>query len=167
MKNCIFIVVLFLMGCSRGVDHQLVSSSKKEVDSLLNLWHHHAAVSNLKGYMSLLDSNSTYIGTDATEIWSKSEFYSFCKPYFDKQTTWDFKTIKRNIKFNNDSTVAWFNELLDTKMGICRGSGTLLKTKNKWELQQYVLSATIPNENMNEVEKIKRLNDSIFKSVNH
>ena len=33
---------------------KLVSSSKKEVDSLLNLWHHHAAVSNLKGYMSLL-----------------------------------------------------------------------------------------------------------------
>ena len=50
---------------------------------------------------------------------------------------------------------AWFDELLDTQMKICRGSGILEKIKGTWKIKQYVLSMTIPNENVDEVVKIK------------
>jgi len=40
-------------------------------------------------------------------------------------------------------------------MKICRGSGVLEKIGGKWKIKQYVLSATIPNEVIDEVTKIK------------
>ena len=40
-------------------------------------------------------------------------------------------------------------------MKICRGSGVLVKKDGKWLIKQYVLSMTIPNENVDEVVKIK------------
>jgi hypothetical protein len=51
--------------------------------------------------------------------------------------------------------MAWFDELLNTQMKICRGSGVMIKIGNDWKIQQYVLSMTIPNENTNEIVKIK------------
>ena len=40
-------------------------------------------------------------------------------------------------------------------MKICRGSGVLEKINGKWKIKQYVLSMTIPNDNIDEVIKIK------------
>ena len=40
-------------------------------------------------------------------------------------------------------------------MKICRGSGVLVILKGKWKIKQYVLSMTIPNDNSDEVIKIK------------
>jgi len=50
--------------------------------------------------------------------------------------------------------LAWFDELLNTEMKICRGSGVLVKTGNEWKIKHYVLSITIPNANIKEVVKI-------------
>ena len=49
----------------------------------------------------------------------------------------------------------WFDELLNTQMKICRGSGVLLKVGNEWKIQHYVLSMTVPNEEVNAAIKIK------------
>jgi hypothetical protein len=51
--------------------------------------------------------------------------------------------------------MAWFDELLSTQMKICRGSGVLVKIGNDWKIKHYVLSMTVPNENVTEVVKIK------------
>ena len=40
-------------------------------------------------------------------------------------------------------------------MKICRGSGVLVKVKNSWKIKHYVLSMTVPNDNSDEVTKIK------------
>lgn len=40
-------------------------------------------------------------------------------------------------------------------MKICRGSGVLEKVGNQWKIKQYVLSATIPNDVIDNVTKIK------------
>ena len=63
--------------------------------------------------------------------------------------------MKRHIYFSEDKKMAWFDELLNTQMKICRGSGVLVKKDGKWLIKQYVLSMTIPNENVDEVVKIK------------
>ena len=56
---------------------------------------------------------------------------------------------------------AWFDELLETEMGICRGSGVLKLEENTWKIKHYVLSATIPNELMKQVIELKHQKDSL------
>ena len=92
------------------------------------------------------------------------EFKDFSKPYFDKGKAWSFTAIERNVYVYKDGEMAWFDELLDTHMGICRGSGVLKKIENNWKVEHYVLSLTIPNDNVQEVIKINKEKDSLFLS---
>ena len=162
MKYLIYLIPYILLNSCMVNDSEKRDS--ETINLLMNDWHKDAANANLEAYIGLMDENAIYIGTDATEIWGKSDFLLFCKPYFEKKTTWDFTTLKRNINFNDKINTAWFNEVLSTKMGICRGSGILLKKGDDWKLQQYVLSVAVPNQDMNEVIKVKQINDSIYLS---
>lgn len=128
---------------------------KKNVTKVLDDLNTYAAKTDYKNYFDLFATESTFIGTDATEVWNKKEFMEWAKPFFDKGSAWNFTSLKRNISFSADGKYAWFDEVLDTQMKICRGSGVLEKIGNQWKIKQYVLSATIPNEVIDEVTKIK------------
>lgn len=128
---------------------------KKNISKVLDDLNTFAATADYKNYFDLYAEESTFIGTDATEIWNKKEFMIWAKPYFDKGKAWNFTSLKRNITFSKDGTYAWFDEILDTQMKICRGSGVLEKIGGKWKIRQYVLSTTVPNEVIDEVVKIK------------
>ena len=80
---------------------------------------------------------------------------TWAKPFFESKKTWNFTSLKRNIYFSADGNYAWFDEVLDTQMKICRGSGVLEKIKGQWKVKQYVLSMTIPNDVVDDVVKIK------------
>ncbi len=103
-----------------------------------------------------------FIGTDATENWQNKEFKNFSKPYFDKGKAWSFTSLQRNIYFSDDSKLAWFDELLNTQMGICRGSGIMKVEDNQWKVSHYVLSITIPNDQVKQTVEIKKEFDSLF-----
>ena len=128
---------------------------KKNVGLVLDNLNEYAAKADFKNYFALFADESTYIGTDATEVWDKKQFMDYAKPHFDKGQGWSFKSLKRNIYCSKDGNYAWFDEVLDTQMKICRGSGVLQKIGGKWKIKQYVLSATIPNEVIDEVTKVK------------
>ena len=69
-----------------------------------------------------------------------------------------------------DATERWdkneFDELLNTQMKICRGSGVLVKQGKDWKVQQYILSATVPNDILNTVIKLKApVEDSIINKL--
>lgn len=128
---------------------------KKNVSKVLDDLNAYAASADFKNYFDLFAEESTFIGTDASEIWNKKEFMAYAKPHFDKGKAWSFKSLKRNITFSKDGKYSWFDELLETQMKICRGSGVLEKIGNTWKIRQYVLSMTIPNEVSNDVIKIK------------
>ena len=125
------------------------------INTLLNNWHKAAANANFNDYFKVLTDDAIYIGTDATENWNKTQFEAFAKPYFDRGKAWSFTALERHIYFSKDKKTAWFDELLNTQMKICRGSGVLIKVKNTWMIKYYVLSMTIPNETTNEVVKAK------------
>jgi hypothetical protein len=55
--------------------------------------------------------------------------------------------------------VAWFEELLDTRMKLCRGSGVMTLEKGTWKIRQYVLSATVPNPLMDDLVLLKSAHD--------
>ena len=128
---------------------------KKNVSKVLDDLNLFAAQADYKNYFDLFAEESIYIGTEAGEVWNKEEFMAWSKPYFDRGKAWNFTSLKRNIYFSKDGTYAWFDELLDTQMKICRGSGMLEKIGGKWKIRQYVLSVTVPNDVVDEVTKIK------------
>ncbi|WP_062057104.1 nuclear transport factor 2 family protein [Aquimarina longa] len=136
------------------------SQQNNEINTIIEQWHKAAADANYKSYFSLMTKDAIFIGTDPTENWDNTEFKAFSKPYFDKGKAWSFSTLERNIFLDNTSNLAWFDELLDTQMGVCRGSGVLQKTANGWKIKHYVLSITIPNENVKQITEIKRSFDT-------
>jgi hypothetical protein len=131
------------------------AQNKEIINTTLDNWHKAAAKADFKSYFDVLTDDAIYIGTDATENWNKKQFEAFAKPYFDKGRAWNFTALERNIYFSSDKKMVWFDELLNTQMKICRGSGVMVKEKNVWKIKHYVLSMTVPNENSDEVVKIK------------
>ncbi len=132
------------------------------IDSTLNQWHDAAANADYERYFELMTNDGIFIGTDPTENWELKAFKTFSKPYFDKGKAWSFKAIERNVYFSDDFKIAWFDELLDTQMKLCRGSGILKKEDDSWKIAHYVLSIAIPNENVSEVIQIKKDFDSVL-----
>lgn len=130
------------------------SDEKEKVNETLDAWHKAAAEADFDKYFGMMTEDAIYIGTDPTENWNLKSFQAFAKPYFDKGKAWNFKAIERNIYFDKSGKLAWFDELLNTQMKICRGSGVLVKIGNEWKIKHYVLSMTIPNDNTDEVVKI-------------
>jgi ketosteroid isomerase-like protein len=140
MKSfCLNVVLIssFVSGYGQG--------AVNDVNQFINAWHMAASNADATTFFESMAEDAVYIGTDATERWTKSEFVTFAKPYFDRGKAWDFKPRDRDIHVTSDGQSVWFSELLDTWMGVCRGSGVLVKTGKGWKLQQYHLSVTVPN----------------------
>ncbi len=156
-KIIVFVIGLVVIGCkSKQVANQI--NHESEINLVVDNWHQAAAEANFNLYFNAMTEDAIFIGTDATENWNKPAFIQFAKPYFDKGKAWSFTKLERNIYFSSDKKTAWFDELLNTQMKICRGSGVLVVDKNgNWKIKHYVLSMTIPNDHTNEVVKIKSL----------
>lgn len=131
------------------------TNDKEQVNATLDSFNIAAAKADFKTYFNFYTEDAIFTGTDATERWDKKAFMEYAKPYFDKGRAWNFKSIDRHIYFDKTGTLAWFDELLNTQMKICRGSGVLIKEGNDWKVQQYILSTTIPNELVDSVAKNK------------
>ncbi|HRN99755.1 MAG TPA: nuclear transport factor 2 family protein [Flavobacterium sp.] len=145
-------IILLFFTCSIGFAQDV---EKAAIGSLLDLWHQAAAEARFKPYFGMMSADAVYIGTDASEVWTRKEFEDFAKPYFDRGKAWDFQSVRRNIYVQGD--VAWFDELLDTKtnMKLCRGSGVVKKVDGQWKIAHYVLSMTIPNDITRQVVPMK------------
>ncbi len=152
LKQIVFILALIL---SLGACKNKVNTNPKEINTLLDNWHLAATNADIDNYFSALSDDAIYIGTDASERWTKAEFHGFCEPYFAKGKAWDFKAYDRKIYFSEDGKTAWFNELLNTWMGVCRASGILSLKNGEWKISHYQLSVTVKNEHMKQFLEIK------------
>ncbi|RAJ18009.1 nuclear transport factor 2 family protein [Olleya aquimaris] len=157
------ICVLVLVSCDKKEEQLDITSIKNNINNSLDHWHQAAANANFEAYFNLMTKDGVFLGTDATENWQLEDFKSFSKPYFDKGKAWSFTALERNIYLYDNQKIAWFDELLDTQMEICRGSGVIEKVDNKWKVKHYVLSIAIPNDNVTEVVSLKKKTDSILK----
>ncbi len=119
------------------------------INALMNSWHNAAAIADEKVFFDSMLSGSYYIGTDATERWEKEEMRVWSKKFFDRDVAWAFKPLERHIFLSDNKQIAWFDETLDTWMGICRGSGVVEKTTDGWKIRHFVLSICVPNEVVN------------------
>lgn len=126
----------------------------KEIDTLLTKWHKAASVSDAKIYFGYLSEDAIFLGTDAKERWSKTEFKKWAAPWFKKESAWNIYATKRNIYLSEDKSYAWFDEVLVAGFGPARGSGILIKTKDGWKIKHYNLAMTIPNEIVLDVKQL-------------
>ncbi len=167
-KLIIFLVIaLCFISCfNNGKKKVLITNDiiKSEICSTIDLWHKNAADANFEAYFDAMTIESIFIGTDANENWTFEEFKTFSKPFFKRGKTWNFKAVDRNVYIYSNAEIAWFDELLDTWMGVCRGSGVVKKVNGEWKIEHYVLSLTVPNENINAVVKVNKARDSVFLS---
>lgn len=162
MKTLLFSlsIMLLLNACQPAKNSINTATIKKEINTIMNDWHKNASIADFEKYFNAMDKESIFIGTDAIENWTKEDFMNFSKPHFDKGRAWNFKTLERNIYTSKEGNVVWFDELLDTWMGPCRGSGVLQKDGKEWKIKHYVLSFTIPNNKTKEVIEIKKEEDT-------
>ena len=124
------------------------------IGSMLDDWHAAAAAADETKYFSYFAPDAVYLGTDPTERWTRDEFRKWARPYFARGKAWSFRATSRWISFAPDRSVAWFDEMLDTpNMGVCRGSGVLVRSGDSWKIAQYNLSIPIPNALTDEVVK--------------
>ena len=154
MKKLTILLLATLTFACKPCEEKL-QSEKQNITIILDNWHNAAAEANYEAYFGAMSEESIFIGTDAMENWNKQQFQAFAKPYFDKGKAWNFRAIERNIYFSENGKMVWFDELLSTQMKICRGSGVLVQENGQWKIKHYVLSMTVPNDNVDEVVKIK------------
>jgi beta-lactamase class D len=170
MKKITFLLAFIFVSMTASQSVYALSSNdslQNNLNRLLDQWHRDAAEGNHAAYIGAMTGDGVFIGTDATEYWTTPEFSAWCKPHFDRKRTWDFHSFNRNLYLGSEGNTAWFDELLTTQMGVCRGSGVLVKKDGTWKIAQYVLSATIPNEKMKQVTALKCATDSalVMKSI--
>jgi uncharacterized protein (TIGR02246 family) len=148
-------VVLLLALTPQVADPQTREAKQRQVDAVLDDWHQAAAAADETRYFGHFTPDAVFLGTDATERWTRDEFRKWARPYFAKGKAWTFKATRRQVTFAKDGNIAWFDEDLATvNLGPCRGSGVLVWDGSTWKIAQYNLSVPIPNEAFKEVKKI-------------
>ena len=160
MRKLLFLFTIICFGQLNA--QQKTDANTTEIVKVLNAWHKAAAEAKFDAYFGLMTTDAIFAGTDPTEHWDYEAFKKYAKPHFDKGKAWNFTAIQRNIYVSDAGDIAWFDELLDTQMKICRGSGVLKKQNGHWKIAHYVLSIAIPNDNTDEVVKIKSAFDDQF-----
>ena len=141
MRKSIFFLLFVL------IQLQVFSqNSETQINQLLDNWHQAAAVADENTFFGSMTENARYIGTDEAENWSREELRQWSKEIFKKDSAWDFKKKTRHIYLYDDAKLAWFDETLDTWMGVCRGSGVVVLTSDGWKIKHYVLSVAVPND---------------------
>ncbi len=157
--SAIIIACSLETGCNNsGSRTETIAGINKFMDD----WHRNASVSNHSAYVGAMAEGAVYIGTDATEYWTTNEFSDWSKPYFDQKKGWNLVKLNRNIYLAENNDIAWFDELLNTGMGLCRGSGVIRRTNGQWKIYQYVLSPTLPNKLIDQVKALKAEDDSLM-----
>jgi hypothetical protein len=133
---------------------QYAGNEDRTIDSLLTKWHQSAKIADAENYFGFIKDDGIFMGTDATERWTKSEFMEWSKPYFNRESAWNIYSLNRQIFIHHTNTFAWFDEELYSDLGPARGSGVLLKENDGWKLAHYNLALTIPNEIVTEIKQL-------------
>ena len=77
-----------------------------QVAAVLDAFHAAAAAADEDKYFSYLAPDAVFLGTDATERWTKDEFRKWAHPYFAKGKAWTYRSTARWVAFSPDRRFA-------------------------------------------------------------
>ena len=169
----VYTLALTCLACTRGTlpDRDTVPGDSRSaniatLDTIINRLHAAAASADEGTFFGTMSPDCVYLGTDATERWLRDSMARWAAPYFARESAWAFTPRERYWGSRDDGRTAWFDEHLDSWMGLVRGSGVLTKVENRqaepsyattpfgktqWQLRHYNLALTVPNDKMNAV----------------
>ena len=146
--------VLFILAVAVSLFHACSPGGQEkdieELNTLIDNWHKAAATADEEAFFGFMTDDCIYLGTDKTEKWKRDELRMWSEKYFQRESAWSFKPTYREIYFSDDGNTAWFDERLDTWMGVCKGSGVVVRTGDTWKLSHYNLAVTVPNEKIDD-----------------
>lgn len=121
-------------------------SDQEAVSNFLDAFHKAAAEADGEGYFGRMAEDGVFLGTDPHERWLTADFQAAFASYFDhKESAWIYTPGRRAITVEGQH--AWFDEdLSNASYGEVRGSGVLRRSGESWEIVQYNLHFTVPNE---------------------
>jgi ketosteroid isomerase-like protein len=123
------------------------AAAEQEVARELDDLHDAAARSDLGRYFAHYAPDAIFLGTDAGERWDLAAFHAYADPRFAQGKGWVFHVVRRAVSFSARGDVAWFDEDLNgAKLGPARGSGVLVRDRDRWHVAQYNLALTVPND---------------------
>ena len=121
----------------------------RRIEELATGWHAAAAAADSMAFFDALTDDAVYIGTDPGEHWTKAEFLEFAAPYFAAGKAWSFTATERHVYYDENENLAYWDELLDTWMGPCRGTAVVRRDgTGAWKIAHYTLSVAVPNDQM-------------------
>ena len=138
--------------------HQVTDTRKREactteeksladtLHTFIDNWHKAAATADEDIFFGSMAADGIYLGTDASERWLRDTFQVWAKFAFERESAWSFKPYQRELYFSDNNKYVWWEEMLETWMGPCRGSGVARFYEGRWQIQHYNLAVTIANE---------------------
>lgn len=123
------------------------SDGRAAVAALLDSFHAAAARADEAAYFGCFAEGGVFLGTDAKERWTLTEFRAHAHPHFAAGKGWTYVPQERHVELGKGGRVAWFDEVLrNEKYGLCRGSGVATKGRDGWRVAHYSLTFLVPNE---------------------
>lgn len=135
------------------------SGAEAEVSEVLDALHRAAAEADFDAYFGLYAREAVFLGTDATERWTRADFEAYARPHFEAGRGWSYEPVERHVRVSENGRTAWFDERLsNASLGETRGSGVLVREAGGWRVAQYNLTIPVPNEIASEVvERIREV----------
>lgn len=145
-----FAACLVLAGAA-GADTPVSGAAESEadyrarVDAFVDEWHADAAQARL-AYFDKIAADGIYIGTDRTERWTRDAFKAWAGRFFARPSAWSFTPLQRHLGFTPDRSLVWFDEQLDSDMGVLQASGVMRASGAGFEIVHYQMSIAVPND---------------------
>ena len=127
---------------------------REHIHRLLDTLHDAASKAHFDRYFACYRDDAIFLGTDASERWTVSQFKDYAKPIFDAGNGWLYVPKQRKTEIVSDS-IAVFDEIpVSAKYGECRGTGVAMKNESAipndefggWRVRQYSLTFLVPND---------------------
>jgi len=150
-RTALIIAACLVMAGAAGADPTVSGAAESEADyrarveAFVDEWHADAAGARL-AYFDKIAADGIYIGTDRTERWTRDAFKAWAGRFFARPSAWSFTPLHRNLGFTPDRSLIWFDEQLDSAMGVLQASGVMRATGAGFEIVHYQLSIAVPND---------------------
>tara|TARA_E500000318_G_scaffold2060_2_gene2966 strand:- start:126192 stop:126536 length:345 start_codon:yes stop_codon:yes gene_type:complete len=106
-------------------------------------------------YFDAMTDDAVFLGTDASERWTKQEFMKYAREPFSDGNGWTYTQVESHIAFNDARDTAWVDEILENeKYGTMRGTAVLELIGDDWKIAHYSLTFLVPNEKAEQVVKV-------------
>lgn len=138
-----------LTGCSTQPTRHAYEAKldRLKVNLVLSSWHLAASQGLYDLYFDAMTDDAVFLGTDASERWTKQEFMNYAREPFSDGNGWAYAQLEYHIAFNDTYDTAWVDEILvNEKYGTMRGTAVLELIGDEWKIAHYSLTFLVPNE---------------------